>query len=248
MRNLVLTLTLIGLIASGCTRYQFYTMGSQLQQNEKGNFIFNSDTLSIAYHFSFHGDIVMEIVNKSDQLLYVDWQRSAIVYNEQAQSYPTGITQFEGFANSGEYLEGLSFTSITGRLSGMSAKKFLPPKSKTTKIFKIVPIDYQRLSKSKEAYEKVALPGIYGKKYNYTVYDSAHYISSYLYMGNDNGGNGQMYRHDFWVEEILETMTSDVEMKGHQFQKSKITGVGNVFLGLGLAALTIVYVAAEIEE
>lgn len=94
MKYLLFILTaLVGVIGlSSCSSTYYYstlsTNDEGIERDDVGSFIFDTDTIQIAYSFRGQdGPIQVTVFNKLDRPMYVDWSRSAIIINDVATSY-----------------------------------------------------------------------------------------------------------------------------------------------------------------
>lgn len=94
MKPLLLSIGLIAFLSS-CTHYNYYTIsGKNVPKTETNQLVSENDTLRIEYQFSDHGGkIGFKIINKSDEIVEVDWRKSAIIAGGKAVSYfnPAGL-------------------------------------------------------------------------------------------------------------------------------------------------------------
>lgn len=84
-------------IFSSCTvsRYQVVHLDSNLPKDQNNEFVFENDSLKVAYSFAGEGGpFQMIIFNDSDNPLYVNWDKSALIVNGMSRSinsFQTGI-------------------------------------------------------------------------------------------------------------------------------------------------------------
>jgi hypothetical protein len=85
----------IGLAAlCSCSRYQYVFVDSHLNRNDKKEFITENDTVQIKYSFAGENfPIIINIFNKLQEPIYIDWSRSVIVMNH---NQITGSFDHEG--------------------------------------------------------------------------------------------------------------------------------------------------------
>ena len=89
-RGILLPVSCIAmLIATGCNRYQYLFVDSNLQQNNLNEYVVDNDTVSIRYNYSEANlKLTVSIYNKLMKPLYIDYLRSAIVINNEQLSGP----------------------------------------------------------------------------------------------------------------------------------------------------------------
>jgi hypothetical protein len=79
---------LILLLFSSCATYQYFTVDSaQLPKDDHQAFIADNDTMQIAYSFAgAGGPLTITVLNKTNQMLSVNWNKSALICNDQSFS------------------------------------------------------------------------------------------------------------------------------------------------------------------
>ncbi len=77
-------LTSIVFLFTGCTTYQYMTVsGKNIRQNERQEFVVENDSIRVKYNFSGEdAPVNVEVTNKLDRPVYVDWSRSALIIND----------------------------------------------------------------------------------------------------------------------------------------------------------------------
>lgn len=117
---------------------------SQLNKNDQNQFVFENDTIRLTYDFSgSDGPISVNVYNKTNQPLYVNWKKSALIRNEHALSYFDKNAYFWGSSEGYAYRFGNSrsalgsFASTGSNFSGTVAlpegMAFVPPGSSISK-------------------------------------------------------------------------------------------------------------------
>ena len=86
---------------SSCSSTYYYstlsTNDEGIDRDDLGSFIFDTDSIQIAYSFRGQdGPIQISVYNKLDRPMYVDWSRSAIIINNVATSYHGEKTRLIG--------------------------------------------------------------------------------------------------------------------------------------------------------
>ena len=144
MRYIIPLVILVASLSS-CSRYQYMTLNSsQLNKNDQNQFVFENDTIRLTYDFSgSDGPISVNVYNKTNQPLYVNWKKSALIRNEHALSYFDKNAYFWGSSEGYAYRFGNSrsalgsFASTGSNFSGTVAlpegMAFVPPGSSISK-------------------------------------------------------------------------------------------------------------------
>jgi hypothetical protein len=139
MRHLILPAVFL-LTLSACSTYQYLTLDSpQLQKNDKNQLIQENDTLRITYSFQGKGGpFSVNIYNKTDQPLFVNWKKSALIRNEQSISLYNNNVIISAKSISQSYRYG-NYTASAGSFAGSFAlpegMDFIPPASSISKGF-----------------------------------------------------------------------------------------------------------------
>jgi len=134
----ILYILVITLLFSSCVTTHFFstisTSDIKLKKSESGDFIFENDTIRITY--SFHGQnapVYLNVHNKTNEPLYVDWQRSAIITDNVATSYLKNETTITGDIQGSSYRHDNDYSSISGSFWGSASLpkyvSFIPPQS-----------------------------------------------------------------------------------------------------------------------
>ncbi|HUC81968.1 MAG TPA: hypothetical protein VMR70_13715 [Flavisolibacter sp.] len=87
MKPILLTACFL-VVLSSCNHYNYLTVsGKNVVKNEKSQLVAETDTLRVQYSFSENdGKIGFEILNKTDEMVEIDWKKSAIILGDQAVS------------------------------------------------------------------------------------------------------------------------------------------------------------------
>ena len=72
-----LSAALILFLLWGCSHYQYIAITDDVHQNKEQQFVIENDTAKIVYSFQgYNLPVTVQIYNKLDQPLYVDWNQS----------------------------------------------------------------------------------------------------------------------------------------------------------------------------
>lgn len=89
---------LIGL--SSCSTYYYSTISSNSNQGYQvynGDFVNENDSVLVTYSFNgINAPIKISVFNKSDRPLYVNWEESSLIIDDEATSYFNGQSTFSG--------------------------------------------------------------------------------------------------------------------------------------------------------
>lgn len=137
--NFALSHILLMLVITGCGgTYQYITMSSSLKANEQHEFVNENDTARIKY--TFQGEncpVSIEIYNKLEKPIYIDWKESAVVLDGKKLSYwidqssITGTTSGSSIHWNYAPISASSTNSgtIQGTLTRPDQISFIPPHS-----------------------------------------------------------------------------------------------------------------------
>ena len=118
--------------------------GKNISANERREFVMENDSVRVKYKFNCQdAPINVEVLNKMDKPIYVDWSRSALIINDKAISYvPTSVPVSGSITTNstsltrpvGSYRHTTSYGDFNGSVGVPSEMDFIPPgayKSKT---------------------------------------------------------------------------------------------------------------------
>jgi hypothetical protein len=118
-----------------CSTYHMSVVNSVGITKDKstGQFVHENDSVKITYSFyGFDAPVNIRVFNKLDKPLYVDWQRSALIINGQAESYAGKQITIQGNVDVERYRMGhLNFSSesISAGATLPNDMTFVPPHS-----------------------------------------------------------------------------------------------------------------------
>ena len=220
MKRIIITsLTLIALL-SACSTYQMNTLSStnSVHDEKTGDFKFENDSVKIVYSFSGeNAPIHIDIFNKLNEPVYVDWERSAIINGKQSYSYADEAIQINGDISSISVGKNITFSngSIDAKASVPKNVAFLPPHSQTTKtISKINKQSFQYIPGDTFVNTKLASSfDSSGKNVKLAKFNSENsplLFKSYLTLYTLNGSTPKFtaYTNDFYVSEIIRSSSS----------------------------------------
>lgn len=255
---------------SSCSRYYVSTLESSntLKNEATGEFKFENDTLAITYNFhGFNAPISIELYNKLNEPLYVNWQKSALIKGDRATSYSgkqlTFNAKLSGSSLGGfEHFNSLETTDYNAKISGAATLpeeiSFIPPKSRITKVpLTLAQIDYKAISDTLYQRSYIALtgrPGVWAKEASFNSQNSPLNFKSYLtlYTQNQNEQHNFSLRQDFYISNLIKTganpkvMTAMERKPGNIFYYSEATGYGKAMTGVGIGALVAGAAAADL--
>ncbi|MBS1603219.1 MAG: hypothetical protein JST42_11165 [Bacteroidetes bacterium] len=209
---------------SSCSRYQYMTLNSpQLSKNDEHQFVFENDTIRLTYDFNgSDGPISVNVYNKTNQPLYVNWKKSALIRNEHALSYYDKNAYFQGSSDGYAYRFGNSrsslgsFTSTASEFSGTVAlpegMAFVPPGSSISKGLALLSQSGPMVAEIPDSVAEQQLTVDYNllvAKYRKETFDASTSpvrFKSYLtFVLGSNNTLEFSETNEFFVEEALDT-------------------------------------------
>jgi hypothetical protein len=215
-----LVATICILLFSGCTNYQYVSIGSQLDKDEKNQFYVNNDTVSIQYSFVRKNfQVSVSIYNKLQKPLYIDWGRTLVIINGNQ------INDSFYHEEQAGYIAPQSFVTI---LSNTLQDQFLC----STKLDSLANLGAVK-DKNRE-----------WVRYSFSEETSPVYFRSIIALSTDENLTSPVFiDQPFWFSEVLQNSVSPsetVDIPSNQFYFRKQTGFGK-FMGwtAGIAALLL---------
>lgn len=222
-------MTLIGAVAllSSCSRYYINTVESTSVKKDQytGEFKFENDSVAITYNFNGENDapINIDIYNKLNEPLYINWQQSAIIYGDQATSYlgekikTEGVVALTSYHSSGSFRNptNTNFSWTDGKISASTEVQkeisFIPPKSRIKKSpLKINPVKYGDIPESnfvKGDLERIQGPNASGKTAHFNAENTPMAFKSYITLFTMAGNTPKpvSLQQDFYISSLIKT-------------------------------------------
>ncbi len=136
IKKAFLLLGIIALLAS-CSSYYYSKLSTNDipdTKNEYGNFVSGNDSIQIVY--SFYGEnapVTIMVINQTNQPLYVDWQKSALIINNYAVNYQGDQIKIDGNVQASTFNYSRYWSDSSGTFDGMATLpkgvSFIPPHS-----------------------------------------------------------------------------------------------------------------------
>jgi hypothetical protein len=205
-------LILTSVFFTSCTpTYQYFTVsGNNISKNEQDEFVFENDTLRIAYRFDgYHGPVNITIYNKTNEPVEINWRKSALIYNQQAIAYYSANMSLNGVATDTIFRSRWSPTISVGDIRAdivvNEASQYIPPNSSIVKVPLNLPVS--AFDRSKLDYlPRQTLKYPDGTRFRYTSLEfdernSPALLRSYLSFAT-NSGKEFSIEHQFYVSGI----------------------------------------------
>lgn len=225
-------LLVIGLFSS-CITYQHVSLSSNVAQNAQSKFVVENDSIKMVYSFNGQsGPITMEITNKLNKSLYVDWRKSALIINGQSFTLWKDEASLSANISSSSAMPDDHTIQTSGNLQGSIVKNdkvsFIPPQAK------IVVHSYTLynglFTTPDQQGEKLVLFTTLGEKIKATKYTFSRENSPFIFRMflsmsvNDDFKSPFRFDNTFWVSSYVNTKVElyafDI-YQGNQFYNVK---------------------------
>ena len=268
MKKLLMILGVLMLFSS-CSTYYYSTLSSSegvAEKDDFGDFVYENDSVKVVYSFfGYNLPIHITVINNSDQPLYVDWQRSALIIDDVATNYKQNKLTFDGniSANTLNYNRNFSSTdgSFNGSISLPDGVSFIPPKSRTDHTpMTLGDFSFDRIPKKSFTKVKFARENLAPSKINtmrFAEFNSPLKFRSYLtlYSGSldPEKGKPSVLVQQFYISEVMKSAEiKPEEVYGYSnkrgdffyYKKTKGSGFGAVMGTIAVCAACIAIDAA----
>lgn len=244
---------------SSCKSYLLSTVSAPHTQMDQstGALTAQNDSLAITYNFSGEGSLLnIDVQNKLNEPLYINWEKSAIIVNSKAYSLMDDKLKIKGeTSSSSSDFFNTGITSSNGRISGTvqltKNESFIPPNAKISKVTDVLStIEANAIPDS--SYHNIALNDIQSGLINakqgvFTAENSPLAFKTYLtlYTVKDNQPKIFNSQQDFYVSRILKTNANPKNIEnfstlpGNVMIISKATGYAKAVTILALSAVVV---------
>ena len=215
----------------GCESYQYISVDSLLPHNDQYEYMNENDTVSVTYRFSgFNCPITIVVYNKLSCPIYIDWSKSALIIDDQRNSYWKDEASFRSNSSSYEvhWTDNLNtaYTEMGGTIQRQEQISFIPPHSEITQIrinlnSSFILLDPKNgIRNSSDA----------GRTYLFDKDNTPLNFRSFLTLSVGQDFSSPIYMDDkFWVSSVLQTTygpTNFPYKPANQFYLSKTTDFG----------------------
>lgn len=243
---------LISVFLSSCSKFQYATILSSQPTKSSGIEVEN-DTVKITYYFRGQNcPVLIEVYNKLNQPIFVDWAKSALIINEQRFSYWEDKTIVRTTTSATEINWTKSVSSSTGITSGTLSREeqvsFIPPKSFVKYNPLTVKSSFFELPppvKQQEVHISNLNTSATAKKYTFSESNSPLTFRSYLTLSTSDSFSSSFHLdNDFWVSEILTTYAQPSVMNPASTQFTLSTSTGFTEAMVVLVGVPLIIAAA----
>ncbi|WP_158825487.1 hypothetical protein [Mucilaginibacter lacusdianchii] len=224
MKKYILPFASILCLLASCSRYQASTISStNITKDERtGTFNMENDSVKISYSFyGINAPVEIQVYNKLDKPLYIDWQKSAVIVGDNAVSYAGKDVHINGDISTSGYRFG-SVSSTSGNLNAVATLPtdvtFLPPHSRISNVPLTVVSGLLNVPDSALAVTQVyyvdadngSSMAVRAKQAKFTAETSPLKFKSYLTLYTTEGESKkvQTYQQNFFVSQLISTMTN----------------------------------------
>lgn len=219
MKEIVFTtLSAILLSLSSCTSTYYYsilnTTNTNVDKVENGDFLYENDSLWIAYCFKGEdAPIQITVFNKLDIPIFVNWQHSALILNGTSYPYSEGKITYTGSAEGVSYqnpiMRGVhhTYSDTQGSIELPKHVSFIAPQTMVSHstlrlAARFDEIENDKYKNAKLVTNKNEAENI--KRIDYDLQNSPLIFGSYLtiYTKIDEAKG---YRTDFFVKSLIKT-------------------------------------------
>lgn len=204
------------LLFSSCSSYYYSFLNSNDEngaKNEDGDFVTENDSVRIS--FSFYGKdapVFISIYNKMNEPLFVDWQRSALIIDDNATSFYQETVPVQGVTESYSTY-GYSDGGFSGEVTISKGISFIPPRSKVeSNTLKLSNLPFENIPKEDFTKQKFAksntdVVNVYRITYDEENTPLRFRIYLTLYTLSENGKEEKRFSCDrsFYVSELIKT-------------------------------------------
>lgn len=242
-----------------CKSYMINTMSSTTAHTVENTGILIAETDSVRISYNFEGEnspLKIEIYNKLNEPLFVNWANSAIIYQGKAYSIAGNNATVDLTATGDSWKIDRSISLTDGKISGNIGlpkdMSFLPPHAaidRTTGLLNSIDGSaYNSINFTKTAFNSANGEGIiYTKAAEFTAADSPLSFKCYItcYTLKDNQPKPFALQQDFFISRVVKTHTRPKQIMdfaqpaGNVNIRSAMSGYGKTMTVIGLTAGTL---------
>ncbi|MGV3706502.1 MAG: hypothetical protein ACO1NU_14100 [Arcticibacter sp.] len=256
LTNLLLSGILLFSLSS-CSTYYINTLSSTNMAKDEttGDFEFENDSLKISYRFAGEdAPVKVKVYNKLSTPVFVDWTKSALVFDGQAKGFIPEEIKFKGDISTSAWRDGnwsSAESTIRGSVQNQKSTSFIPPASgmeTTIKSFEEGTFGALPESVFNEVDFFSTLQGdLKVKVGRFDRSNSPMIFRTYLTLYTQDGQKNNTFSFDreFYVSKSVKTTGKPYTIleynrdAGDVFYTSKLTGYGKTVMGVGVAAAVV---------
>lgn len=237
------------LTCASCYRYQYATVTGDLRKNEQHQLFFESDSVKVQYTFmGADCPIQIQVANKLNTPLYVDWKKSAVIFEGLRFPYwddkSTLNATIKGYDLAWTNQVSTSDAEARGTLYRNEQISFIPPNSSVI----VEPITvrksfFQLPQPGKDQRVVLNETGMKGFKYSFPKETTPLQFRSYLTISyTEDFKHPIVLDNQFWVSEVIQTSLEPYSWPNKdsdQFYLREDTGFGTFMLVLIASGILI---------
>lgn len=250
-------LSVITFVLASCSKYQtnFISSANVARDTQTGRFQTENDSMKITYAFLGNNtQVQLDVLNKLNEPLYIDWQKSAFVINDKAYTYADKVMKINGDVSGTtiRYGKNVSGTDATINATATLPKDvtFIPPHTQVSSV--LTNLNNYVFDKAPDsAFVKLKLQGtmdggqeVVVKNAEFTDANSPIRFGNYLtfYTLNNNVPKLTAIKHQFYVSRIIKSLMDPKNFEllqnagGDYYYTSQKTGTGKVATGVLVGA------------
>jgi hypothetical protein len=238
MKKYILPFASLLCVLASCSRYQASTISSTniIKDERTGTFNMENDSVKISYSFyGINAPVEIQVYNKLDKPLYIDWQKSAVIVGDNAVSYAGKDVHINGNIDASSYRIG-SVSSSSGNLSAVATLPtdvtFLPPHSRIsnvplTVVDGLLNVPDSALAATQLYYVDANLGGsvaVRAKQAKFTPETSPLKFKSYLTLYTTEGESRKVmtYQQSFFVSQLISTVANPKNWESYRDKRGDI--------------------------
>jgi hypothetical protein len=238
-----------------CTRYQYSIIDSTLARNDQGEIFIENDTVSVTYRFSGPGGPVrLQIYNKLNTPLFLNWAQSALVINGTAINQWNDALEIKVISDGAD--DHYEESEESGILSRVQPVGYIPPFSSIESNPIRLGSEFFRFTPGK--FKKTRLL-VGGSRYNarsifFTKENSPVRLSSHLTLSTTSDFSDVFrFNNEFWVKEVSQSMIEphmlDKYAPRHdRYHNERMTVFGGLVVTTAAVGYLTLKVALELDD
>jgi hypothetical protein len=207
---------------TSCNKYQINLLSSSNIAKDQltGRFKMENDSVKITYSFLGSNTVMqVDILNKLNQPLYVDWKRSSLIVNGKSYTYADNMIHFNGNVSSTTISSknlAISDGSIDVAATLPKNISFIPPHTQISSgLANVANYSFDDINDIKFAKIQLPLDGdsgqfIIAKAANFNINSSPIKFANYLTLYTLSNSIPQFIniQHDFYVSRIIKSLVN----------------------------------------
>lgn len=229
-----------------CMSSRYITIDSdQLKKDEASNIIYVTDSLTITYSFQGNGiPVRLNIENKSENPLFVDWSNSMVIMNGQRNKLSNLNSRINMTGTSVHFDNGVSHTNMNGVIRNAELISIIPTNAyESINVFSL----YRHISMREKVKHNTKMESLYSRQGAFIEqFDSENSFNKFrvfLAMSYDPTFSKVFYiDKSFYVSEIVFTDIMPDEMATRPMNRGHVIASGSTNSEAGAVGGLIAFV------